>query len=101
MKSYKEYEKRSLGGSDMAALIMVGSSDEGVKTDLLKFGEDGGYSAYLVDGEAEIGAHYSKVATFTHWITIYDDDSCVFRSRGREINVYRAGEFGCIIQVIG
>lgn len=101
MKNYKEYEEKSIGASDVAALILVGCDENGLKTDILNFGEDGYYSAYIVDEDAEIGAHYKKVACFESWLKIYDDDDLTYRVNAREVNIYRAGDFGCIIQVIG
>lgn len=101
MKNYKEYEKQLIGGSDVAALILVGCGDNGLKTEILDFGEDGVYFAYIVEGnDVEIGDHYKKVATFNHWLKIYDDQGRTFYEYGREFNIYRAGDFGCIIQVI-
>lgn len=61
MKNYKEYEKRFIGSSDIAALILVGCDENGLKTSTLDFGEDGSYMAYVVDEDAEIGAHYKKL----------------------------------------
>ena len=101
MKSYKEYEEKLIGGSDIAALILVGCDENGLKTSHLDFGEDGSYRAYVVDENAEIGAHYKKVANFECWLKIYDDDGLTYRVNAREINIYRAGGFGCIIQTIG
>lgn len=105
MKTYKDFEKTYIGGSDIASLILVGCrKDEGLKTEPLYFGEDGGYSAYIVNQtekeEIKIESHYTKVATFNHWLKIYDDDGKTFDCRGKEINIYRAGQFGCIIQII-
>lgn len=82
---------------DMYKLEMV----NGLKTSTLDFGEDGSYMAYVVDEDAEIGAHYKKVADFKHWLKIYDDDELTYRINAQEINIYRAGDFGCIIQTIG
>ena len=49
MKTYKDFEKQYIGNSDVAALIMVGyKKGNGLVTDLLHFGEDGAYSAYIV-----------------------------------------------------
>lgn len=100
MKNYKEYEKRFIGASDIAALILVGCDENGLKTSTLDFGEDGSYMAYVVDEDAEIGAHYKKVADFKHWLKIYDDDELTYRVNAQEINIYRAGDFGYIIQTI-
>lgn len=101
MKNYKEYEKRFIGASDIAALILVGCDENGLKTSTLDFGEDGSYMAYVVDEDAEIGAHYKKVADFKHWLKIYDDDELTYQVNAQEINIYRAGDFGCTIQTIG
>lgn len=87
--------------SDIAALILVGCDENGLKTSTLDFGEDGSYMAYVVDEDAEIGAHYKKVADFKHWLKIYDDDELIYRVNAQGINIYRAGDFGCIIQTIG
>lgn len=102
MKTYKDFEKKYIGGSDIAALILVGCrGEEGVKTEQLHFDEDGNYSAYIVtESDVEIGSHYTKVATYNHWLKIYDDDGLTYRVDAKEINIYRAGEFGCIIQII-
>ena len=102
MKSYKEFEQICIGGSDIATLILVGRyQEDGLKTQPLHFGEDGIYRAYLVYGsDVEIGSHYKKVATFNHWLKIYDDDEKTYEITAKEINIYRAGVFGCIIQII-
>ena len=99
-KSYKEYSKRYIGISDYASLILVGCGEEGLNLKELCFGEDNDYLAYVVDSEAEIGAHYKKIASFTHWLKIYDDDSLTAEFKANKIIVYRAGEMGCIIQLI-
>jgi len=103
MKSYKDFEQAHIGGSDVAALIMVGCrGEEGLKTEALDFGEDGCYKAYIVESEdVEIGSHYKQVAIFNHWLKIYDDNRLTFYMYAREFRVYRAGAFGCIIQIIG
>lgn len=98
MRSYKLYESSYIG--DIAALILAGISDGGLQSKVLDFGEDGRYSAYIVDEDAEIGSHYEKQHEFTNWMTIYDDDTCVRTYHAEKIIVYRAGDFGCIIQLI-
>lgn len=105
MKTYKDFGKTYIGGSDIASLVLVGcKADKGLKTEPLYFGEDGSYSAYIIEQtekeEIKIESHYTKVATFNHWLKIYDDDEKTFDKRGKEINIYRAGQFGCIIQII-
>lgn len=105
MKTYKEFEKKFIGISDIALLVMVGCREnEGLKAEPLRFGEDGCYNAYIVyqteNEEIKIESHYNKVATFNHWLKIYDDEGLIFKENAREINIYRAGQFGCIIQII-
>jgi len=101
MKNYKEFEQQFIGSSEIATLILVGCrGEEGIKTEQLHFGEDGNYKAYIVDANTEIGSHYRKVATFNYWLKIYDDEGLTYRINAKKINIYRAGEFGCIIQVI-
>ena len=101
MKNYKEYERKYIGGSDIAALVLVGCDENGAKTQLLDFGGDNSYMAYIVDENAEIGAHYKEVATFNYWLKIYDDHERTFSVYAKEIKIYRAGDYGCIIQIIG
>lgn len=101
MKAYKEYEKRIIGESDIATLILVGVEKEnGLKLSTLNFGEEGVYKAYIVDENAIIGNHYTKIATFNKWVRIYDDFGLTYKIHAEEVNVFRAGEFGCIIQTI-
>ena len=91
-----------LGGSDVAALTLVGyKPDIGLSAEVLKFGSDGEYYAYIVPGEdIEIGSHYKLITTFSSWLKVYDDDSLMYRCDGDLIRIYRAGDFGCIIQII-
>lgn len=101
MKTYKEYPKKYLGSSDYAALTMVGCKENtGLTSEILHFGEDGIYDAYFVDENAEIGNHYELIATFNYWLKIYDDYNLTTSLSGSTINIYRAGNYGCIIQVI-
>lgn len=94
-KNYKEFEKRWIGCSDIAAVVMVGGS---LEPSYLYFGEDGSYMAYVCDEEdVEIGSHYKLIKEFNHWMRIYDDESLVFKVHADVIKVYRAGEFGVII----
>lgn len=102
MKNYKEFDKVFIGGSDIASLILVGCDENGaLVTQPLNFGQDDVYNAYIVDEKAEIGSHYKEVAKFSHWMKIYDDHELVHYFRAKEIKVYRAGEMGCIVQLIG
>lgn len=100
MKTYKDFEKQYIGDSDVASLILVGCGKNGLNLKELHFGQDASYHAYIVEGEAEIGSHYYKVAEFESWMKIYDDEGLVKRFNGKQIIVYRAAEMGCIIQII-
>lgn len=111
MKTYKDCKKISLGGSDYCSVIAVGCYDYGekhlgnqsLKMKDIHFGEDGGYEAYLVEGEdIVIGSHYEKVFECTSWLKIYDDYKCVFKSDYdfNRFEIYRAGNFGTIIRCL-
>jgi hypothetical protein len=101
MKNYKKCEKEDIGYSEIATLVLAGCrGEEGLKTEQLCFGADGAYYAYIADSETEIGEHYKKTATFNHWLKIYDDETLRYEVDAKEINIYRAGDFGCIIQII-
>lgn len=105
MKTYRNFKKVNIGQSDIAALTLVGcneKSETGLVSKLLYFGEDGEYSAYIVtDPYIEIGGHYQKIASFSHWLRIYDDDEKTYEIKAKKIIVYRSGSFGCIIKIIG
>ena len=64
------------------------------------FGGDGCYHAYIVhDREITIPEHYQKVAVFNKWLKIYDDSMLMEKFAGENIEVYRAGNYGCIIRI--
>lgn len=96
MKEYREYERQSIGSSDIASLTLR----DPMNTYILNFGEDNDYMAYIVDEEAIIGSHYHLEAEFQGWLKIYDDYSFVTQFTSNTIKVYRAGMMGCIIQLI-
>lgn len=103
MKIYKDFKKEYIGDSDISTLIMMGYSEkekDGLSLKKLSFGEDCAYGAYIVKGKAEIGSHYKLVAEFSYWLKIYDDYEKVKLFEADIIKVYRAGEMGCIIQLL-
>lgn len=101
MKSYKEFEKRYIGTSDIATLILVGCGENGLNLQELHFGEDNSYQAYIcTENNVEIGEHYKKVSEFSHWLKIYDDEEKVIEFNADKITVYRAAMMGCIIHLI-
>ena len=96
--TYKDFPKISIGESDIASLTIRSC----LNISLLRFGEDGDYYAYeCIGDDIEIGAHYKKVFTGSHWLTIYDDNGVGYNRYAPEgykaVDIYRAGEFGCII----
>lgn len=96
MKNYKEFERVYIGDSDMAELAVRSVQRVG----LLAFGKDGCYHAYECFGEdVQIGDHYKKVFEGETWLKIYDDHELVYdrREDGKKVDIYRAGEMGCII----
>ena len=96
-RSYKEFAKKSIGGSDIASLLFRPCFGDPF---VVRFGCDGEYSAYICEGDnVVIGAHYQKVGEGAGWLRVYDDDGLPFESRSDfpAFTVYRAGEMGCII----
>ena len=103
MKSYKDFNREFIGDSDISTLIMIGYNDkekDGLSLRKLSFGDDCAYNAYIVNGAAEIGSHYKLVAEFSYWLKIYDDYERVKLFESDIIKVYRAGDIGCIIQLL-
>ena len=114
MKSYKEYERQFIGDSDIAALIFVGTTKDGLKANILNFGSDGRYNAYVVDEIVKMTVQENTYLTsnsfrMTEQRDIFLRESvqrrkasyCSGNMRTDKIRVYRAGDFGCIIQLIG
>lgn len=97
---YHNYEKRFIGDSDIASLILVGMNETGdLKTTTLNFGEDGSYSAYIIPKDVDVPGYYEKVEFFSDWMKIYDDDGLTGYFYAEEIEVFRSGEYGCIIRL--
>ena len=94
---YKSFDKVYLGISDIASLVARTCS--GVFN--LCFGGDGDYRAYECFGDVEIGEHYKKVFEADTWLKIYDDERLTYyRYRPEEYSkcdIYRAGDYGCIL----
>lgn len=101
MKSYRDYDKDYIGSSDVAAVTMIGPCGCELVARVIKFGGDGDYNAYIVDEKTKIGEHYEEVARFKTWMKVVDDSAIQQEFHADEIVVYRAGEYGCIIQLIG
>lgn len=104
MSYYKDYAKTYIGASDCARLILEGCDkreevNQKIKFERLEFGEDGSYSAYIVDEDCEIPSHYEKKCIFYDFVKIIDDFEISEKLYGEEITFYTAGDFGCLIQV--
>ena len=103
MKNYKNFDKISIGTSDIASLTVVTPREDGNLNlaSSLHFGADGSYSAYLCAGDVEIGEHYRLVTTGCEWLKIYDDDGLVLDvmpdDDSRIVDIYRGGDMGCVI----
>lgn len=96
MKNYKEFHKVWLGQSDIAALTVRSCGN----VCSLEFSEDGSYDAYECFGDVEIGNHYTKVFEGHKWLKIFDDNRLTYDKYFTEyeyVDIYRAGNFGCII----
>lgn len=100
-KSYKDFNQTYIGTSDYSKLVTVGCGMLGnVHAEILGFGEDNDYYAYVVDDSATIGEHYIPVFEYYNWMKMYDDNGLVNEFNAKRISVYRAGKYGCIIQLI-
>lgn len=94
----ENYKKKMafVGESDIAALVAVAPGGP----QFIRFGEDGGYEAYIVEEET-IPEHYTKVAEFDYWLKIFDDSELTLELKAPKIEIYRAGSFGMIIKAPG
>lgn len=112
LEPHKKY-RLFLGSSDYACLTLTGLKQHGVTASVLKFNEDGEYGAWVVDDLDLIPPHYVMKECYsfkyTHitgdeeevdtWLKIYDDEHLIAEIEAKEIRVYRAGEFGCLIYI--
>ena len=100
MKHYKD-NIDYIGSSDYSSLILAGHvNEQGFTTQELHFGCDGEYWAYEIDETYEVPDHYDLVAEFDHWVKIYDDSELTKHHRGKKIKIYRAWDFGALVQII-
>lgn len=97
MKSYKDFEKIYIGCSDIGSLVV--RSPYAVRE--MFFAGDGEYEAYECFGECEIPEHYNLVFSGRAWLKIYDDNKKTYDrfvpNSCNKFDIYRAGDFGCII----
>ena len=93
---YKEYPKMFIGDSEQGSLTVRYA----YSAKALHFDTSGVCEAYVVDENAEIGEHYKLGHSGRYWVRIYDDTSLSFSAAADSILIYRAGERGCVIQLI-
>lgn len=98
-KDYHSYQM-FIGESEIAALVAVFFENGELKTDLLRFGGDETYLAYLTDMSYQIPEHYKLVRTFEpSWFTLYDDHQLTVHAYlEAPMRVYRAGNYSCVFQ---
>ena len=91
-----------IGFSDIASLVLRGSRGvDGFPTvQELFFGGDGDYYAHVVKDGEKVPSHYELCYSCKGWLKIYGDRECEAEFRGGRINVYRAGQYGCTIEVL-
>ena len=87
MKSYKQFEKRCIGESDIARLIFRSVS----KTIDVGTGMDGAYKAYIVtEPNVEIGGHYEEILSCQRWLCVYDDTGRTVHIKADDIRIFQA-----------
>lgn len=97
---YKDCDRAYIGDSDVASLTCTYfNGDKGVCSDVISFGGDNSYYAYICKDDVEIGDHYRKVLSGRTWIRLYDDKGLTYQHHesGYKFDIYRAGDFGVII----
>lgn len=100
-KTYKSNLPEFIGASDIASLTVRA----GICASVLDFGEDGSYSAYIVENAAAVIPDYYACVfeAVAYDLKIYDDNMLSFSKRFdnlKNIKIYRAGDFGCVIQIL-
>lgn len=100
--THHDYEKVFIGSSDSARLEVIHTTENGRLKSYLNFGEDGDYKAYVVDEKCVIPDTYELICTFEGgYVNIFDDSWNHVFIEGETVQIYRRGDFGCIIKIIG
>lgn len=97
--NYHDTPTLALGCSDIARLTLVDARD----AYSLRFCGDGSYRAHLLIGDDKsVPAHYRLVMEAKSWLKVFDDNVLIADLRTQHLNdtieVYRAGEMGCLIK---
>ena len=93
---YKEYPKHFIGTSEISSLTVRFP----MAAKMLHFGSADSYHAYVVDENAEIADYYSLIHAGRTSVKIFDDKLLTFEAEADTILIYRAGNAGCVIQLI-
>lgn len=65
------------------------------------FDYDDDYEAYIITDAIEVPEDYELVAAGKTFVKIYDDEGLTVEINCPHIEIYRAGEEGCLIRLIG
>lgn len=100
--THHDYEKVFIGSSDSARLKVIHRVGGYVSKSYLNFGEDGEYEAYIVDEKCTIPDTYELRYSFEGgYVDLFDDEGYNVYIKGETVQIYRRGNFGCIIKIIG
>lgn len=100
--THHDYEKVFIGSSDSARLEVIHRAGDYVSKSYLNFGEDGEYEAYIVDEKCKIPDTYELRYSFEGgYVDLFDDGGYNVYIEGETVQIYRRGDFGCIIKIIG
>lgn len=105
MKNYRDFDKVHMGETDIATILLSYTINGTEKTFEIATGEDSRFSAYYIEGEAEIGSHYNLIfeAECVNKASFSDEDgenSKFEYDEEKTIRLYRAGVHGFILQVL-
>lgn len=90
-------KKTNIGASDYAYITYTTCGEKGIKSNGIRFGKDGFYNAYITNKKEEIPKHYILIENGKNWIKLYDDEGLTKEFKAKTIEIYRAGEMGCLI----
>ena len=100
--THHDYEKVFIGSSDSARLKVIHRVGNHVSKTYLNFGEDGEYKAYIVDESCTIPDTYELRHSFEGgYVDLFDDEGYNVYIKGETVKIYRRGDFGCIVKIIG
>lgn len=101
--SDKQIDRVNCGVSAYDSVIMAGMDKDGkltcapLRRELISRDP---FRAIVKTGGDAIPDGYQLTATFYRFLKIYDDNGLARKFWGREINVYRIGKAGIIVQIL-